>query len=69
MKVLYLYTELLGYNLPIFEQLVNDYDATVDVIHWSQNKLTPFLPSEHTDSKKLHFMIDLLLPPKQSLIL
>lgn len=55
MKVLYLYTELLGYNLPIFERLVNDYDATVDVIHWSQNKLTPFIPSEHTDSSKITF--------------
>jgi len=55
MKVLYLYTELLGYNLPIFERLVNHYGATVDVIHWSQNKLTPFLPSEHTDSTKIRF--------------
>jgi glycosyltransferase involved in cell wall biosynthesis len=55
MKVLYLYTELLGYNLPIFEKLVNDYGATVDVIHWSQNKLTPFLPSAHTDSTKITF--------------
>lgn len=55
MKVLYLYTELLGYNLPIFERLVNDYGATVDVIHWSQNKLTPFIPRENTDSKKITF--------------
>jgi glycosyltransferase involved in cell wall biosynthesis len=55
MKVLYLYTELLGYNLPIFERLVNEYGATVEVIHWSQNKLTPFIPSEHTDSSKITF--------------
>lgn len=55
MKILYLYTELLGYNLPIFERLVNEYDATVDVVHWSQKKLTPFIPSEHIDSAKIRF--------------
>jgi glycosyltransferase involved in cell wall biosynthesis len=65
MKVLYLYTELLGYNLPIFERLVNDYGATVDVIHWSQNKLTPFLPSEHTDSTKITFHDRSTFTPKE----
>lgn len=44
MKVLYLYTEVMGYNLPIFERLVTHYDAAVDVVHWNQNKLTPFVP-------------------------
>jgi glycosyltransferase involved in cell wall biosynthesis len=55
MKVLYLYSELLGYNMPIFERLVSHYGATVDVIHWSQKKLTPFVPSEHTNSKQIAF--------------
>ena len=55
MKVLYLYSELLGYNIPIFERLVSYYGATVDVIHWSQKKLTPFVPSEHTNSKQITF--------------
>lgn len=44
MKVLYLYTELMGYNLPVLQQLVQRYGATVDVIHWSRNKLTPYQP-------------------------
>jgi len=65
MKVLYLYTELLGYNLPIFERLVNEYGATVDVIHWSQNKLTPFLPSAHTDSTKITFHDRSTFTPKE----
>jgi glycosyltransferase involved in cell wall biosynthesis len=65
MKILYLYTELLGYNLPIFERLVNEYGATVDVIHWSQNKLTPFLPSEHTDSAKITFHDRSIFTPKE----
>ena len=48
MKILYLYSELLGYNLPIFDRLVQHYGASVDVIHWSQNKLTPFVPGTAT---------------------
>ncbi len=49
MKILYLYSELLGYNLPIFDRLVQRYGASVDVIHWSQNKLTPFVPDAASD--------------------
>lgn len=44
MRILYLYTEVMGYNLPIFEELASAYGATVDVVHWNQNKLTPFVP-------------------------
>ena len=44
MKILYLYTEVMGYNLPIFDRLVSHYCATVDVFHWNENKLTPFVP-------------------------
>lgn len=44
MKILYLYTEVMGYNLPIFDQLVSHFSATVDVFHWNENKLTPFVP-------------------------
>lgn len=44
MKILYLYTEIMGYNLPIFDRLVKHYGASVDVIHWNKNKLTPFVP-------------------------
>jgi glycosyltransferase involved in cell wall biosynthesis len=45
MKILYLYTEIMGYNLPILERLVSHYDATVEVVRWNQNKLTPFVPT------------------------
>ena len=44
MRILYLYTELMGYNLPVLRQLVERYGATIDVIHWNQNKLTPYKP-------------------------
>lgn len=44
MKVLYLYTEVMGYNLPIFDRLVDHYSAQVEVFHWNKNKLTPFVP-------------------------
>ena len=54
MKVLYLYTEIMGYNLPILEQLVNRYGATVDVIHWNQNKLTPFVANTKLEDIRFH---------------
>ncbi len=44
MKILYLYTEVMGYNLPIFDRLVSHFSASVDVFHWNENKLTPFVP-------------------------
>ena len=44
-NILYLYTELMGYNLPVLECLVKNYQAKVDVVHWTQNKLTPYTPS------------------------
>jgi len=55
MKVLYLYTELQGHNIPIFERLATNYAATVEVFHWTQNKLTPFIPSEHTSNQNIRF--------------
>ena len=54
MKVLYLYTEIMGYNIPIFEQLVKRYGASVDVVHWDQNKNTPYAPSTHTQDVRFH---------------
>jgi glycosyltransferase involved in cell wall biosynthesis len=55
MKILYLYTELQGHNIPVFERLATDYGATVDVFHWTQNKLTPFIPTSHTNHPNLRF--------------
>lgn len=44
LKILYLYSEVMGYNLPIFASLAHDHQAEVHVVHWDQNKLTPFVP-------------------------
>jgi len=54
MKILYLYTEVMGYNLPIFEELATTYGATVDVVHWNQNKLTPFIPKTSSSNIRFH---------------
>lgn len=44
MKILYLYTEVMGYLIPVFEELVKTYGAQIDVIHWDKQKLTPYIP-------------------------
>ncbi len=44
MKIMYLYSEVMGYNLSIFASLVHEHQAEVHVVHWDQNKLTPFVP-------------------------
>jgi glycosyltransferase involved in cell wall biosynthesis len=54
MKVLYLYTEVMGYNIPIFEQLVKRYGASVDVVHWDQNKNTPYVPKASAQGVRFH---------------
>jgi glycosyltransferase involved in cell wall biosynthesis len=54
MKVLYLYTEIMGYNIPIFDELVKRYGATVDVVHWDQNKNTPYVPSTNLEGIQFH---------------
>ncbi len=46
MKILYLYTEMMGYQLPVFEELVSAYGAEVEVIYWDKNKKTPYIPKE-----------------------
>ena len=42
LKILYLYTEVMGYQTSVFKQLVSAYGARIDVVHWDINKLTPF---------------------------
>lgn len=44
MKILYLYTEVMGYLIPVFEELVKTHGAQLDVIHWDKQKLTPYVP-------------------------
>ncbi len=53
MRILYLYSEVMGYNVSVFEALVHRYNATVDVVHWDQKKLTPFTP-DITDQVRFH---------------
>ena len=54
MKVLYLYAEIMGYNIPILERLANHYGASVDVVHWDQDKKTPYLPSVRAEGIRFH---------------
>jgi len=42
MRILYLYTEVMGYLMPIFRALVDDYGAEIHVIHWDKRKNTPY---------------------------
>ena len=44
MKILYLYTEIMGYQIPVFKELIERYGAEIFVVHWDQKKLTPYSP-------------------------
>lgn len=45
-NIVFLYSEVVGYLIPIFKSLVKDYNCNVTVIHWDKNKLKPYkLPS------------------------
>lgn len=44
MKILYLYAEIMGYQIPVLKQYVDEYNAEVDVVHWDHKKLTPYTP-------------------------
>lgn len=46
MKILYLYAELMGYQIPVFKEYVDGYNAEVHVVHWNNKKLTPYIPPE-----------------------
>jgi glycosyltransferase involved in cell wall biosynthesis len=41
-KIVYLYTEVMGYLVPIFKKLIENYNAEITLIHWDKKKLTPF---------------------------
>ena len=44
MKILYLYSELMGYQMPIFKEYVKKDSNEVHVIHWDKKKMTPYIP-------------------------
>ena len=45
-NIIYLYSEIVGYNIPIFQKYVEDYNADVHVVHWDHKKLKPYIPQE-----------------------
>ncbi len=42
MKILYLYGELMGYQIPILKEYVEHYKAEVHVVHNDNKKFTPY---------------------------
>lgn len=44
MKLLFLYSEIGPYNIPVFKCLTQFHGARVHVISWDHKKLTPFVP-------------------------
>lgn len=72
MKILYLYSELVGYQIPIFLEYVNKYNAEVHVVSWDKNNLKPYVPPVHDDityykrsgfdNKKLLKLVDEINP-------
>ncbi len=44
LKILYMYTELMGYQIPILREYTQRYGAEVHVVHWDHKKLTPYKP-------------------------
>ena len=44
MTILYLYAELMGYQIPVFKEYVKSYNAEVHVVHWNHKKITPYVP-------------------------
>jgi glycosyltransferase involved in cell wall biosynthesis len=44
MKILYLYSELMGYQIPVLKEYVSKYNAEVHVVHWDKKNLTPYKP-------------------------
>lgn len=44
MRVLYLYSEIGPYNIPVLRCLVEQYSARIDVVCWDQKCLKPYSP-------------------------
>jgi glycosyltransferase involved in cell wall biosynthesis len=66
MKILYLYTELLGYQISVFQELVSNFNSEVHVIHWNGLKNTRF---ELPDLKGVRFYNREMLTKKSILTL
>lgn len=44
LTILYLYAELMGYQISTFKELTNKYGANLHIVHWDHKKLTPYIP-------------------------
>ena len=44
MTILYLYSELMGYQIPVLKEYTLEYNAEVHVVHWDNKKKTPYIP-------------------------
>lgn len=44
MKILYLYSEIGPYNIPVLRCLTEQYGAKIDVVHWDHKCLKPYTP-------------------------
>jgi glycosyltransferase involved in cell wall biosynthesis len=44
MKILYLYSELVGYQISILKEYVEKYNADVHVMSWDKKKIKPYIP-------------------------
>jgi glycosyltransferase involved in cell wall biosynthesis len=45
-KILYLYTRLIPYQIPVFSELVKTYDCEVFVFHWKRGNVNPYVPDD-----------------------
>ncbi len=45
-QIHYLYSEIQGHNLPVLERLASIHGASVDVVRWTRDTLTPFTPAD-----------------------
>jgi glycosyltransferase involved in cell wall biosynthesis len=41
-QIVYLYTEVMSYLVPVFKKLIENYNAEITLIHWDKKKLTPY---------------------------
>lgn len=46
MRILYLYSEIGPYNIPVLRRLSEQYGARIDVVCWDQKCLKPYTPPE-----------------------
>ena len=43
-NILFLYSEIVGYNIPIFRILTENHQYKIHIIHWDKKKLKPYTP-------------------------